>query len=173
MSTTTGDQRPRAPLPSLFCFHKGRPEKAEEGEQVGGETGMHWARSQIPIQRGQLTGSTSPPIPLHLFALTSLYVRFHLKAPTTYLERQRWIGKNGPGEGASHHLSQRRRDANSCCLCKYFKAETKKNGNFEGWREGEIWREKMIHSTPLKLQMWFECTVWNNWFGDRFLTENE
>lgn len=51
---------------------------------VRAETGVHWARSQLPIRRGQLPGST----PLHLFALTPLYVCFHLKAPTTYLETE-------------------------------------------------------------------------------------
>lgn len=56
---------------------------------VHAETGVHWARSQLPIRRGQLPGSTPPPLPhLHLFALTPLYVRFHLKAPTKYLETE-------------------------------------------------------------------------------------
>lgn len=77
-------------LPSLLSSapHRGRPERGEGDEQAGGvraETGVHWARSQLPIRRGQLPGS---PPPLHLFALTPLYVRFHLKAATTYLETE-------------------------------------------------------------------------------------
>lgn len=60
-----------------------REEKREAHKWVG-ESGGHWARSQLPIQRRQLPGSTPP----HLFTLTPLYAGFHLKAPTTYLETE-------------------------------------------------------------------------------------
>lgn len=42
---------------------------------------------------------TPTTIPLHLFALTPLYVRFHLKAPTTYLEKTEMDREKQAGGG--------------------------------------------------------------------------
>lgn len=96
MSTTAGDQKPQDPLPSVFCSHRGQPERGERGEQVGGvhvEPGVHWARSQLPIRRGQPPEST--PLCTYLRSLLFMFA-FTLKQQQ-HTWRQRWIGKQAGG----------------------------------------------------------------------------
>lgn len=70
------------------------------GERV--ENGGHWARSQLPILRGRLPGSPPPATPRqHLFALTPLYVCFHLKSSNDILGDRDGSGKQAEGGRAA------------------------------------------------------------------------
>lgn len=73
-----------------------REEKREAHKWVG-ESGGHWARSQLPIQRRQLPGSTRPAPPPSTYLHSLLFMLAFTLKHQQHTWRQRWIGKQAGG----------------------------------------------------------------------------
>lgn len=95
MRTAAGDPNPRpaSPLPLLW----------QRTERNGGgayESGQRWAKAGLKVTASHCWRTASRKAPLHLFVLTRLYVRFHLKVATTDRETEM---DSATGRGRGRH----------------------------------------------------------------------
>lgn len=148
MSRAAGEQKPWAPRPPSLLLLPQRTFGRRRGRRTSGwgAWGERRALGKVAASHPERTASWKHPHPhphpLHLFALTPLYVRFHLKALTTYLETET---DRKPG---------RRRQSRAVCQSSgrmltaavggdVSTEATKKNGKFERWqgerRGGKRW----------------------------------